>query len=172
MALSFLYLAIVRVLQLVRLSWRKDTDLAVEVVMLHHEASVLRRQDYRPALQPADRAVLGGLWRLLAPRRQGRFLVQPATLLRWHRDLVRRRWSYPHRWPGRPSIPAGTAALVVRLARENPTSSYRRIHGESAPGVTIAPSTVWAILKRHGIDPAPRRSGPSWAEFLRIRQKS
>jgi putative transposase len=161
MALSFLYLAFVCVLQLVGLSSRNDTDLAIEVVMLRHEVAVLRRQVHRPALQPTDRAVLAGLWRLLARTRQNRFFVQPATLLRWHRDLVRHRWTYPHRRPGRPAIPSGTAALVVRLAQENPTWGYRRIHGELATiGVTIAPSSVWAILKRHGIDPSPRLQDP------------
>jgi putative transposase len=106
MALSFLYRAFVRVLQLVRLSCRMDSNLAVEVVMLRHEVAVLRRQVHRPALQPADRAVLAGLVRLLPRLRQGRCFVQPATLLRWHRDLVAKRWTYPHGRPGRPAIPA------------------------------------------------------------------
>ena len=86
--LSFLYRAFCRALQLIRLIYRGDTDLAVEVVMLRHEVAVLRRQVYRPALEPADRAVLSGLARMLPRRRLGRFFVQPATLLRWHRDLV------------------------------------------------------------------------------------
>ena len=172
MALSFLYRAFVRVLQLIRLSCRKDTDLAIEVVMLRHEVAVLRRQVHRPALQPADRAVLAGLWRLLPRRRQGRFFVQPATLLRWHRDLVAKRWTYPHGRPGRPAIPAGTTALILRLAKENPAWGYRRIQGELATmGIPIAASSVWAILKRHGIEPSPRRSGPTWAEFLAAQAK-
>jgi hypothetical protein len=172
MALLFLYLAFVRVLQLVRLSSGSGTDLAIEFVMLRHEMSVLRRQVHRPALRPADRESLTGLWRLLPQVRRGRFFVQPGTLLRWHRDLVCKRWPYPHGRPGRPAIPAGTAALVVRLARENPTSGYRRIHGELATlGARIAPSSVWSILKRHGIDPAPRQSGSRWAEFLRAQAK-
>src|ERR1019366_3843594 len=100
------------------------------------------------------------------------FFVQPATLLRWHRALVRRRWTYPRRRSGRPTVAAGTAHLVVRLARENPTWGYRRIHGELATmGIELAPSSVWAILKRQGIDPAPRRSGPTWAEFLGAQAK-
>src|ERR1019366_10367296 len=87
------------------------------------------------------------------------FFVQPATLLRWHRALVRRPWTYPRRRSGRPTVAAGTAHLVVRLARENPTWGYRRIHGELATMVIeLAPSSVWAILKRQGIDPSPRRS--------------
>ena len=98
--------------------------------------------------------------------------MQPETLLRWHRDLVRRKWIYAHR-PGRPSIPAGTVAIVLRLARENPTWGYRRIHGELVRmGVALAPSSVWAILRRHGIDPSPTRSGPTWSEFLRSQASS
>jgi len=94
--------------------------------------------------------------------------VQPETLLRWHRDLVRQRWTYVHRRSGRPGLPAGTVSLVLRLANENPTWGYRRIHGELATmGVQLAPSSVWIILHRHGIEPTPRRSGPTWAEFLR-----
>jgi hypothetical protein len=93
-------------------------------------------------------------------------------LLGWHRDLVCRRWTDPHRKPGRPAIPGGTVSLVLRLARENPTWGYRRIHGElTSLGVTLAPSSAWAILKRHGVDPAPRRAGLSWAEFLHAQAK-
>ena len=172
MALSLLYRAFCRVLQLIRLSCRKETDLAIEVVMLRHEVTVLRRQIHRPVLQPADRAVLSGLWRPLARSRKDRLFVQPATLMRWHRDLVARRWTYSHGRPGRPPLPAGTTALVLRLAKENPAWGYRRIHGELATmGIPIAPSSVWAILKRHGIEPSPRRSGPTWAELLAAQAK-
>jgi len=167
MALSFLYRAFCRVLQLLRLISRRDTDLAIEVVVLRHEVAVLRRQVHRPALEPADRAVLAGLARLLPRQRVGQLFVQPATLLRWHRDLVAKRWTHSHGRPGRPSVAEGTTALVLRLAKENPNWGYRRIHGELATmGIAIASSSVWAILKRHGIDPSPRRSGPTWAEFL------
>jgi putative transposase len=168
MALSFLYLAFVRILEVLRLERRHDSELAVEIVILRHEVSVLRRQVARPALRPADRAVLAGLSRLLSPARRRHFFVQPETLLRWHRDLVQRRWTYPRRRSGRPALPAGTVQIVLRLAMENPTWGYRRIHGElTATGVRLAPSTVWAILRRHGIDPSTRRSGPTWSEFLR-----
>ena len=172
MTFSFLYRAFCRVLQLVRLARRSDTDLAIEVVMLRHEVAVLRRQVHRPMLQPADRAVLAGLARLLPRQRLGRLFVQPATLLRWHRALVAKRWTYPHGRPGRPAIAKGTTALILRLAKENPTWGYRRIHGELLTlGVTIAASSVWAILKHHGIEPSPRRSGPTWAEFLTAQAK-
>jgi len=93
MVLSFLYLAFVRVVQLVRLSCRAQDDLAIEIVIVRHEVAVLRRQVDRAALRPADRALLAGLSRLLSRTHRGGFFVQPATLLRWHRDLVRRRWT-------------------------------------------------------------------------------
>src|ERR1019366_449275 len=104
MALSFLYLAFVRILQLLRLLRRDCDELAIEVVVLRHEVAVLRRQVARPALRPSDRALFAGLSRLLDRRHRGKFFVQPETLLRWHRDLVRRRWTYPHR-SGRPNVP-------------------------------------------------------------------
>jgi len=116
MVTSFLYLAFVRVVQLVRLSCRAQDDLAIEIVMLGHDVAVLRRQVDRPAPRPAVRALLAGLSRLLSRGRRGGFFVQPATRLRWHRDLVRRRWTYPHRRSGRPTVATGTTAAVVRLA--------------------------------------------------------
>lgn len=112
--------------------------------------------------------MLAGLGQVLSATRRNRFFVQPETLLRWHRDLVRRKWTYAHRRPGRPTLPAGTVSLVLLLAQENPTWGYRRIHGElAASGIRLAPSSVWAILRRHGLESAPRRSGPTWSEFLR-----
>jgi len=100
--------------------------------------------------------------------RRRSFFVTPATLLRWHRELVSRRWTYPHRRPGRPSTAAEVRELVVRLARENSSWGYRRIHGELVGlGIKLAASTVWTILKQSGIEPAPRRCEQSWAEFLR-----
>ena len=159
-------------LQLFQLRRRERDELAVEVVVLRHEVSVLRRQVARLALRPADRAVLAGLSRLMSKVRRQRLFVQPETLLRWHRDLIRRRWRYRQRSPGRPGLPAGTTQLVVRLARENPTWGYRRIHGELATmGVRLAPSSVWAILRAHGVEPSPRRGGPTWQEFLRTRRR-
>jgi len=172
MALRFLYLVFLRVTQLIQLLGRDGDDLAVEVLMLRHEVAVLRRQVSRPALQPPDRALLAGLARLLPQRRRGRFFVRPETLLRWHRDLVRRHWTYPHRRCGRPRIPTGTVGIVSALAGENPTWGYRRIHGELARmGVILAPSSVWEILRRHHIEPCPRRSHPTWAEFCRAQAK-
>jgi hypothetical protein len=142
---------------LVLLTQRSATNNA-ELLVLRHEVAVLRRRVTRPRVDWADRAVLAGLARR-RPRWvwQGR-LVQPATLLRWHRDLVRRRWTCPHR-RGPPGVALELRGLVVRLARENPTWGYRRIHGELCRlGYKIGASTVWAILQRAGVDPAPKRS--------------
>ena len=116
----FSMLALVRILQLLRLSRSDSGELAIEVVMLRHEGAVLLRQVVRPALRPHDRALLAGLGRLLDRRCRGRFFVEPETLLRWQRDLVRLGWTQPHR-PGRPSILAGKVAIILRSARENPT---------------------------------------------------
>ncbi len=156
MALSFLYLAFVRkTLQLVGLRRRDADDLAIEVVMLRHEVAVLRRQVVRPALRPPDRALLAGLARLISRTKRNRFFVQPDTLLRWHRELVKRKWTYT-KATGRPKNPPGTVQLVIQLAKENPTWGYRRIHGElSVLGVDLAASSVWNILQRHGLDPSP-----------------
>jgi putative transposase len=166
-ALSFVYLVFLRTMQILRLQRSDHSDLAIEVVVLRHEVAVLRRQVARPALRPSDRALLAGLSRLIPRAKLHRFFVQPDTLLRWHRELVRRKWTYP-KPSGRPRIPAGTVQLVVRLARENPTWGYRRIHGElSVLSIDLAPASVWNILQRHGLDPSPERTGPRWGEFVK-----
>jgi putative transposase len=128
---------------------------------------VLRRQVTRPDLQPADRVVLAVLSRLLPRPRWSAFFVTPATLLRWHRELVARRWTYPHARPGRPPVDKQVRELVLRLAAENPSWGHRRIQGELVGlGYPVAASTVWKILHNAGVDPAPRRSGPTWRQFL------
>ena len=154
------------------LSWlallaRSDAAKDVEILTLRHEVAVLRRTNTRPALTWLDRAVLSALSRLLpAPLRQLR-LVSPRTLLRWHAQLVARRWSYPRRPPGRPPTAPALQALVLRMARENPRWGYRRIQGELVGlGHAVAAPTVWKILKNAGLDPAPRRAGPTWQQFL------
>jgi transposase len=105
----------------------------------------------------------------MLPRdRRGSVFVRPETIRRWHRSLLARRWTYPHRRPGRSATDAGVRALIVRLARENPGWGYRRVQGELARlGIRIAASTAWSILQQSGIEPAPRRSSDSWREFLR-----
>ena len=111
--------------------------------------------------------MIAALARLLPACRRRGLLVTPATILRWHRHLVRRRWTSQPVRAGRPAIPTGVRALIVRLATENPTWGYRRVHGELAGlGYQIGASTVWTILNAAGIDPAPRRTGPTWAQFL------
>jgi putative transposase len=110
------------------LAWSSAAKDA-ELLMLRHEVQVLRRQVARPRVDWADRAVLAGLARLLPRPSWHRLFVRPETLLRWHQGLIRRRWSYPHP-RGRPAVTAELQALVVRLARENPTWGYRRIHRE------------------------------------------
>jgi transposase InsO family protein len=173
MTLRLLYLLFCQVLRWLALLTRSSAAKDAELLTLRHEVAVLRRQVARPPLDWADRAVLAGLARLL-PRPSWRGLfVRPETLLRWHRDLVRRRWSYPHR-RGRPTVAAAIRALVLRLARENPTWGYRRIHGELCRlgyKSRIGASTVWTILHRAGVDPAPKRSALSWRQFLNAQAK-
>jgi putative transposase len=167
-ALRLIYLMFSKLVAWLVLRARSNTAKEIEILVLRHQLAVLRRGARRPRLSWADRAVIAALTRLLpTPRRLG-LLVTPATLLRWHRQLVARRWATEPVRPGRPAIPAGLRALVVRLASENPAWGYRRIHGELAGlGYRIGASTVWTILHGLGIDPSPRRAGPSWSEFLR-----
>ena len=167
MALGLVYQALVRVLSWLALLARSDTAKDVEILILRHEVAVLRRTNAPPTLTWPDRAMFSALTRLLpAPLRRLR-LVSPRSLLRWHAQLVARRWTYPHRRPGRPPTAPPIRALVLRMARENPRWGYRRIHGELVGlGHTLAASTVWTILKSAGLDPAPRRSGPTWRQFL------
>jgi putative transposase len=142
MTLRLLYLLFCQVLRWLVLLSRSSAAKDAELLVLRHEVAVLRRQVARPCVDWADRAVLAGLVRLLPrPARRGLF-VQPTTLLRWHRDLVRRRWTYPHR-RGRPPVTTEVRALVLRLAGDNPTWGYRRIHGELCRlGYRIGASTV------------------------------
>ncbi len=169
MVLSFTYWSLRRLLELVVLRRRSERKKEIEILLLRHQLRVLQRQVARPQLTQADRALLAAFSRVLSRQRwKSSVFVTPATVLRWHRELVARRWTYPHRRPGRPPTRAEVRALVVRLARENPSWGYRRIQGELVGlGVKLAASTVWTILKEAGIEPAPRRLEASWAEFLR-----
>ena len=168
-AVSLLYWSLRRLLELVVLRSRSEREKEIEILLLRHQLRVLERQVARPQLTQADRALLAAFSRVL-PRRAWKqsCLVTPATLLRWHRELVARRWTYPGRSPGRPPTAVEVRELVVRLARENPAWGYRRIQGELIGlGVKLAASTAWAILKEARIAPAPKRLEASWAEFLR-----
>ena len=167
MAFRLAYLILARVLSWLALLARSDAAKDVEILVLRHEVTVLRRHHPHPKLTWLDRAILSALSRLLPPPLRRLRLVSPRTLLRWHAQLVARRWTYPRRQPGRPPVAEPVRALVLRMARENPTWGYRRIQGELVGlGHQVAASTVWKILKAAGIDPAPQRSGPSWRQFL------
>jgi putative transposase len=173
MCLRFVFLLITRVAAWLRLARREETWKTAEILILRHQLAVLQRQQpRRPRLNWSDRALLAALLNVIpkAHRQALRLLVTPDTIVRWHRDLVRRGWgarSMRGR-TGRPATRRSIGALVRRLARENPGWGYRRIHGELAGlGVRVAASTVWEILKASGIDPAPRRTGPAWSQFLR-----
>src|SRR5437762_1408402 len=140
----------------------------VEIAVLRHQLAVLRRQVARPRYMPADRMVLATLAKLLARDRWAIFLVTPSTLLRWHRELIRRRWIYPTNGRRRRGLDQEVIDLVVRLARENPRWGYLRIVGECRKlGVRVSATSVRTILRRHGLGPAPRRSRPRWTQFLR-----
>jgi putative transposase len=160
------YLLSRRLFELVFLLARSEQRKEAEILLLRHELQVLRRQVSRPQPRPADRLVLAALSQALP--RAGSLLFEPATLLRWHRELVRRRWTFPRRRPGRPPMVSQARQLVLRLAAENPSWGYKRIYGEiSALGYTLSPSSVWNILRRHGIEPVPGRARLTWREFLR-----
>jgi len=165
---SFVYVAVRRVLELVVLCFRSAAAKEIEILVLRHELAVLRRQHPRPRLQPTDRALLAALSRLLPRARWSVFVVQPDTLLRWHRRLVTRRWTYPTTPKGRPAVPDHVQQLIVRLARENPRWGYQRIHGELLGlGCRVSASSIRRVLRAHGLDPAPRRAPTSWRLFLR-----
>jgi putative transposase len=173
MCLRFIFLLIIHAASWPRLSRRQETWKTAEILILRHQLAILQRhQPRRPRLNWADRALLATLVSVIPRgRRQGlRLLVTPETILRWHRDIVRRHWAARslRGKNGRPATRQNIRALVLRLVRENPDWGYRRIHGELAGlGVKVAASTVWEILRKAGIDPAPRRTGPAWSQFLR-----
>jgi transposase InsO family protein len=150
-----------------RLAFRSGRSKDLEIIVLRHQLAVLRRQIDRPALNDSDRTLLGAIAAALPrPRRTG-WLITPDTLLRWHRRRIARHWTQPARGPGRPPTSVELRRLILRLASENPTWGYRRIHGELIGlGHRIASSTIWQILKANGIDPAPRRSEVTWSQFL------
>jgi putative transposase len=166
------YLTLTGMITLLRLLPRSNAENDIEILALRHQLAVLQRQIDKPRLTPPDRAFLAALLHRLArpTLRQPHLIVSPDTVLRWHRDLLRRRHakaSRPKR-PGRPRTRRSVQALVLRLARENSGWGYRRVHGELAVlGIKVAPSTVWEILKAHGVEPSPQRDRQTWATFLR-----
>jgi putative transposase len=170
--LSFLYRLAHRALGFVRVHRMDDIAKDAEILVLRHQLAVLRRQVARPRFNLSDRAVIALLSGLVPRQRWSAFLVTPKTILDWHRRVVRGHWTYSHRRPGRPVLPAETVELVCRLARENPRWGYVRIVGELRKlGVTVSKTSVATILSRHGLPPAPRREGPTWSQFLRAQAK-
>jgi putative transposase len=173
MCLRFVFLLITRSAGWLWLSRRETTWKTAEILILRHQLIVLqRRQPCRPKLNWANRALFAALLSVVpkARRHRLRLLVTPDTILRWRRDIVRRRWAArsARGRSGRPATRRSIQALVRRLARENPEWGYRRIHGELAGlGIKVAASTVWEILKANGIGPAQGRIGPTWSQFLR-----
>ncbi|MCA1674879.1 MAG: helix-turn-helix domain-containing protein, partial [Actinobacteria bacterium] len=174
MLLRLAYLTVTNAFAVLRLLPMSDRDKDAEILALHHQITVLERQLGKEKVRftPSDRAFLAALLHRLPADvlRRLRLLVRPDTVLRWHRGLVARRHaaeSRPKRL-GRPRTTRSIRALVLRLARENPSWRYRRLHGELLVlGVKVAASTVWEILKEASIDPAPERASSTWADFLR-----
>ena len=172
MLLRLAYLTVTNTFALLRLLPMTDREKDSEILALRHQLLVLQRQVGKPAFTDTDRAILSGLLHHLPMEKLRRLLllVRPDTILRWHRDLLKRRHAatcVPKR-RGRPPTIRSIRALVLRLARENASWGYRRIHGELATlGIKVAASTVWEILREHGIPPAPERQTTTWADFLR-----
>jgi putative transposase len=171
------YLAVSSMFTVIRLLPVDGTEKDIEILALRHQLTILQRQIDRPRFTGTDRAFLAALLHRL-PRvrlRQLPLIVSPDTIMRWHRDLIRHRHATLSRRkrPGRPSTHRSIQTLVLRLARENNSWGYRRIHGELVGlGITLAPSTVWEILKRHGIEPAPDRDHTTWSGFLRAQAQA
>src|SRR6266536_2300629 len=142
--------------------------LEVENAVLRHELAVLRRTLKRPPLQRRSRLLLAAASTLLPTDRWSVFLVSPQTLLRWHRELVARKWTYRRRSPGRPPIDPELRELVLRLGRENPGWGCVRIQGELRKlGIRVGATTIRSILRSAGVGLSPRQEGLSWSEFLR-----
>jgi transposase InsO family protein len=143
-----------------------DTE---DVVVLRHQLMVLKRQVGRPRLRHRDRVFMAAISRVLPRARWSSFVVSPQTLLRWHRELVRRKWTYARRSAGgRPPISDEVRELILRMGRDNPRWGCVRIRGELAKlGITVSATKIRRLLRASGLGPAPRRDGPTWSEFLR-----
>jgi len=165
---SFLYVLVCRLFELVVLLGRGERSKELEILVLRHELSILRRQRRRPPFTRQDRLLLAALSRVLPRRCWHAFAVRPETLLRWHRRLVARHWTYPHRPPGRPPVNDEVRGLVLRLARENTSWGYVRIVGELRKlGIDVSATLVRNVLRAAGVPPAPERDRLDWRSFLR-----
>ncbi|GAA3616324.1 hypothetical protein GCM10022419_122040 [Nonomuraea rosea] len=173
MTLCLFYMIFCRILDWLTLLARGDATKNMEILVLRHEIGVLHRQVRRPRLSWADRAVLSALARELPAALRAHRLVTPGTLLRSHRRLIARHWTYPHRRMGRPATDPAIVALIQRLARENPRWGYERIRGELRHlGHQVSAATIRRILKRTRLGPAPRRANDRWRDFLRAHAAS
>ena len=162
------YLTLCRSIQLLALAARGDAVKDLEIVVLRHQLAVLRRQIPRPRLEPADRALLAAVSRVLPRARWSCFFVTPETLLRWHRRLVAGAWTYPRIGQGRPQLDQAVQQLIIRLAKENPCWGYQRVQGELLRlRVQVSATAIRTTLRRHGLDPAPRPMATTWRAFLR-----
>jgi hypothetical protein len=162
----FVYLLMVWLFGWLVLLARSDASKDMEILVLRHEVAVLRRRVTRPKPDWADRAVLTALTRLLPRHLRLHRIVTPATLLAWHRRIVKNKWTYPST-TGRPPVPEEIRELVRQLARRNPRWGHRRIQGElPGPGHRIGEGTIRRILAEAGLTPAPRRASPTWRQFL------
>jgi putative transposase len=169
MLLSLLYMAYMALRAILRLAPAGDAhNREVEILVLRHQVKVLKRKTGRPKLRRRDRIFLAAAARILPKDRWSCFIVTPQTLLRWHRELVKRRWTYRQERTGRPRLDPEICALAIRIATENPRWGYIRIQGELRKlGIYVGATTIRRIVLKEGLGPAPRRAGPSWSEFLR-----
>jgi putative transposase len=170
---SLVYLVVRNLFALVWLLARPRRSNELEMLVLRHELAVLRRQAARPKLSHADRALLAALSRSVPRAAWPSFPVKPERLLRWHRELVARRWTYPHRAPGRPPLDSSLRTLILRLARDKPHWGYRRIVGEhKGVGIAVSATSVRKVLLEAGLQPAPERGPSSWRAFLHTQAAS
>jgi hypothetical protein len=166
LGLSLVYVVVCRLFELVVLLGRREGSKELEILVLRHELSILRRQADRPRFEPRDRLLLAALSQMLPRRSWQAFVVRPETLLRWHRRLIANHWTYPHRRPGRPPIGGEVRELVLRLARENASWGYVRIAGELRKlGIDASATLVRNVLKAAGV-PAGARAW--WASVALV----